>query len=351
MAVIRFTTLISTIAILTLVAMFTILRQEPSTASWIAFTTKKGASTFDIYRIRPDGSGLTQITFEPGPKYLLGWSPDSRSIAYLVSEQGANNIYLRYLNTPYLHQLTFLPDNLVSLNWSPDGRSINFITDDDGTSSLYNVKLDGTNLRILAVLPIKISTPTWTSDREWIAFASEGDIIKMRHDGTQIDNVTTSESFDYKPTWSPDGRWIAFEVSYGTTINLIRADGSQNQPIPNLPTVSQIFSPHWSPDGDWIVFSAGNPLERSNLYRIHPDGTELQQLTHAFTVDYAPQWSPPIDHPYSPATLILTALGLLTFAAISINRTTQSPNPRPKSPLTDYRRRQVPSPFVYGEGI
>jgi Tol biopolymer transport system component len=44
--------------------------------------------------------------------------------------------------------------------------------------------------------------------------------------------------------------------------------------------------PNWSPDGKWIVFST-YPLNEfnfvpaiSDLYRIHPDGTGMEQISH-----------------------------------------------------------------------
>jgi Tol biopolymer transport system component len=49
--------------------------------------------------------------------------------------------------------------------------------------------------------------------------------------------------------------------------------------------------PDWSPDGSWIVFST-YPLHEynfvpavSNLYRTHPDGSGMEQLTHYETGD------------------------------------------------------------------
>jgi Tol biopolymer transport system component len=48
--------------------------------------------------------------------------------------------------------------------------------------------------------------------------------------------------------------------------------------------------PDWSPDGEWIVFDT-YPLQEfqccqvSNLYRMRPDGSGIEQLTHYETAD------------------------------------------------------------------
>ena len=37
--------------------------------------------------------------------------------------------------------------------------------------------------------------------------------------------------------------------------------------------------PDWSPDGKWIVVTAGPKDGSVNVYKVHPDGTELTNLT------------------------------------------------------------------------
>jgi Tol biopolymer transport system component len=40
------------------------------------------------------------------------------------------------------------------------------------------------------------------------------------------------------------------------------------------------FSPDWSPDGTWIMFTLWTAAsQRSDLYVVHPDGTDLTRVT------------------------------------------------------------------------
>ena len=41
---------------------------------WIAFASNHEGS-YDVYRIRPDGSELTRITNSPAPELSVGWGP------------------------------------------------------------------------------------------------------------------------------------------------------------------------------------------------------------------------------------------------------------------------------------
>ncbi len=95
---------------------------------------------------------------------------------------------------------------------------------------------------------------------------------------------------EYSPLWSPDGTQITYwrdpydnGKPTGTSVFVMHADGTNEREL----TDSEMFAgyPDWSPDGEWIVFSTYPLLEFqccqiSNLYRMHPDGTGMEQLTH-----------------------------------------------------------------------
>jgi WD40-like Beta Propeller Repeat len=90
---------------------------------------------------------------------------------------------------------------------------------------------------------------------------------------------------------SPDGKHITYwrdpyanGAPTGTAVYTIDRDGTNETQLTD-PTTNA-GDPACSPNGQWIVFST-YPLNEynfvpaiSNLYRIHPDGTGLEQLTH-----------------------------------------------------------------------
>ena len=57
---------------------------------------------------------------------------------------------------------------------------------------------------------------------------------------------------------------------------IAEADGTGERGL--LPTPDLAYSPSFSADGEWVVFTA-EPEGQADLFRVHPDGTGLEQLT------------------------------------------------------------------------
>lgn len=117
-------------------------------------------------------------------------------------------------------------------------------------------------------------------------------------------NLTNDPSFDGFAAWSPDGASIVFDsdrAGNGNRDVYVRAmDGAELRRLTSDPGYD--FSPQWSPDGQWITFSSTRDSEfdpvagnveafRGEIYRIRPDGTDLQRLTNDPAHDQAPAWS------------------------------------------------------------
>jgi len=98
-------------------------------------------------------------------------------------------------------------------------------------------------------------------------------------DGEKIEPRPTVElQRDEAPSWSPDGRFIAYnhydpapkENESHYSLRLINLSTSEDRLIVD----GFALNPDWSPDGQWIAFNSGD------LYKVHPDGTELLQITN-----------------------------------------------------------------------
>lgn len=140
----------------------------------------------------------------------------------------------------------------------------------------------------------------------WIVFeASRGDgvdmdIYRMSPDGSSVQQLTSGPAEDRNAVWSPDGEWIVFESGgyEGKSLYRMRADGSEQQWLAELagaPSGGEmgcfLNEAAWSPDGEWIVFEVC-VNDTTDLYRIHPDGTDLQHLTDSLGSEANAAWSP-----------------------------------------------------------
>ena len=75
----------------------------------------------DIYVINAVGSGLTNLSNDPGDDFLAdgGWSSDSSRIAFVSSRDGNGEIYLVNADGSGLTNLTDNPGNDSYPIWSP----------------------------------------------------------------------------------------------------------------------------------------------------------------------------------------------------------------------------------------
>lgn len=161
---------------------------------------------------------------------------------------------------------------------------------------------------------------SFSPDGEWIVFwmvvagEAQGDIYKIRRDGTALTRLTsTADATEGDPTWSHDGNHIFF-VSYsaaaqrfvlkamvadGNDVRTIH-DGGDTMSTPYFPPGA--YDPSCSPDGQWIVFEkpVGFDGENGNagtwhIFKIRPDGTGLVDLSeagvHAERAEYLPSSS------------------------------------------------------------
>jgi len=98
------------------------------------------------------------------------------------------------------------------------------------------------------------------------------EIFTLSVDGNDLQQLTDNNIWDLCPTWSPDGSQIAFLSWHGDDLDLYRidADGSNYQLLYDSGFHDSDI--HW--DASWIVFTS-----QSRIWAMHPDGSDLRQLT------------------------------------------------------------------------
>ena len=143
--------------------------------------------------------------------------------------------------------------------------------------------------------------PHWSADGRHLSFSRDGDIYRVRADGSGLTQLTATPAIEYDAAWSPDGRRITFTRSPAEDVEQLFVMNSDGTQVTQLAAVGD--TPDWSPDGSKIAHVAAHPNPNDppyNFFRdvhlINPDGTGDQAITASqepalFGYD-DPSWSP-----------------------------------------------------------
>jgi len=250
-----------------------------------------------IWRMSSDGTGLKELTPDPGSGYQFAWSPNSRYIAYRTDAyvDGKRHFAIRVVDvkTGNMEEITEFERFLGTPRWVLGDGTIVFETDRDGALAqalvvgLVSSQDTGEPDRLVATtshdLQIWISGPdgrekTLISDPQQRCFAPSvspqgdrvcytvldggGSIAVARTDGSDQRNL----GYGSNPCWSPDGQYLAYEVTAddgmtmtGSDLFLINVDGTDRTQLTDTPDLMERW-PNWSPDGGKMVFSAGGAI-------------------------------------------------------------------------------------------
>jgi len=251
---------------------------------WITFgSTQEG--DWDIWAVRPDGTGLKQLTNLPGMQLEPQWSPDSRKIMYTSSGPSGGGTrsqlwvydWATGTSTKIYDAHDYQGQNLGSFDlmqpsWSPDGNKILFRED-----SSYNnphitlINADGTGRQIVPAQSGFVTHPSWALNGKAFVYDRRNSGLSYTHDLWVYDFTQTGD------------------ILSGTNHRLTQGAGSESTTKNN---------PDWMPGGD-IVFTWGHNLAiidpgHSPTWG-NPASPDVTFLTNEGTYEEA-SWSPDLSH-------------------------------------------------------
>ena len=144
-------------------------QQEPL----IAFVMTQDYVNGEIYTMKSDGSGLTNITNNPATDEYPAWSPDGKQIAFVSDRSGGRDIYIMNADGSNVRKLTDSSTFNDHFAWSPDSKKIVYLSSKDSlfnASQLIVMNTDGNNKITLTSEPGAYSFLGWSPDGQNIVY-------------------------------------------------------------------------------------------------------------------------------------------------------------------------------------
>jgi TolB protein len=193
-------------------------------------------------------------------------------------------------------------------DFSPDGSRLAFdqLSSEESADQIYVAKADGSAAKRISHCQYPSCghwEPAWSPDGSQLAISTWtgpitetgparfgiGVIDVNSEEVTQVVDHEKAVGQDRFARWSPDGKRLVFyraqlksDGTIQTAIFIVDVDGSNLRRL--TPWDMLAGDPDWSPKGDLIVFSTHplrefESLERSELYTMRPDGSDIKALT------------------------------------------------------------------------
>ncbi len=288
-------------------------------SDWVVYTASDSSGSKEIYKIRPDGTGLTRLTNNAVSDSNASFGADGR--IYFQRNSGSPAFHILRMNSDGTNplDLTALHSSASAcgetcVKVSPDGNMIGYF--DCGNRDLWVAQSNGSYpVQVSGVTTVDTPQHSWGPDSQYLLYSGADAfgtwIYKTNRDGTSNINLTKPDFLlgsinDGWPVWSPDGKKIAYvrETDFGLNryyrLEIMDADGSYTKNLDNVSTETTgwqvIRGPlSWSPDSKWIVYLKRyvDTVNFGALFAVNVDDETIPpyQLTTGY-YDFHPSWSP-----------------------------------------------------------
>ena len=267
---------------------------------------------YEIYRMRPDGSNVVQLTDNDVDDFWPVVSPDGTQIAFWSGRDGNQEIYVMAVDGSNVTRVTDNGSADRQPAWSPDGQRLAFHRVVNGSTEIYTVNVDGTGLVRLTNNLFDDDEPAWSPNGALIAFTSNRDgndeiYVMSASNGNNQQNISNNAGRDGKPDWSPDGSRILFDRNNTTVdaawlgdaeIMCMNSDGSGQTRLTTDTAGYVDAQARWSGTGSRLVFNSGRDTGGTapQLYVGQINGcssiTGLDRVTVSNAKDAAADWAP-----------------------------------------------------------
>lgn len=183
---------------------------------WIEESSRKS-------RIVSVGYDLTAVRVEVDDAEFPVASPDGKWLAYLRSERGRSQIWLRTLakgataDTP----ITPLGLNVLEMSFLADGSIVFAAAEEHHAPHLFLIKADD---HLQQIMSEEARYPSVSPDGQWLAYSRRSggvwNLWLRRMNSGDERRITSADCNDVSPSWEADSRTLLFASDCGRTFGL-----------------------------------------------------------------------------------------------------------------------------------
>ena len=275
---------------------------------WVGHTQGKGwehVQALKVYIIKPDGTGLRQISEDGLCSGSPKWSADGKALVYYeMNPEDTWNARTSFGASRAIAQIATFDLTTNTKTVKTSGAGLKLLPQFVGNEIGYLIKggqNEGIEYTNGLTIKQKLRSPSWSADGKTIVF--EKQTWKPRKQNELLyswDKDVVYRYTDVFPSFSIEGKLLLTEKDDNSSIAYMDADGSNRKRIFNA-TQGEAFSPVWSPDGQKVVFGYGGFFQSratrsAKLVMVNKDGTGITDLTTGIPNAGFPSFSPDGKH-------------------------------------------------------
>ena len=183
-----------------------------------------------------------------GSNSAPAWSPDGQQLAIVLTRDGGSHIYLVRPDGSGLNQITFGGLIDTEPNFSPDGQSLIFASDRGGSVQIYRMSVEGGRAERLTFEGGNNFSPRYSPDGKSFVFSNWNNgrfYIATEDFQTRQMQVLTDGGWEKKPSYAPNGKLVLFatEAQGRGILATVSSDGRVKQKM--FPQAGDIRDPMW----------------------------------------------------------------------------------------------------------
>jgi Tol biopolymer transport system component len=224
---------------------------------WLAF-----AESLDVAVIRTDGTGLRKLTDDPYRDFNPDWSPDGSQIGFYSNRSGKYDLWTIKPDGSGLRQITEATEGrgFGDFSWSPDGSRMAYASFEGG-SYIFGLDRPWKEQTPQALPPFSdqegSNFDSWSPDGKWLAGYVESSpgaatgIVIYNIESQQYQQIT---DFGWDPAWLSDSRRLLFTEPRGSRILLVDRHSAGARELLTI-SPDEVGHVGTSPDDRWIYFT------------------------------------------------------------------------------------------------